>query len=207
MPLDALAIVIAVQKVMLHGSPGCESLVNTSFVPFAPRPLHRSCALPFLALFHRRSVAHNVILAHAHAVKIYREQFKSSQKGVIGFTLNGDWTMPFDDSPESETRPLTLLCPDTDITLFMIHSVKTSKRLSMPWILQLVFYARLSIAHHPYLLRLGWYADPIYFGHYPPYMRSVIGDRLPTFTPEEINLVKGSSDFYGMNTYTTNLIS
>lgn len=61
--------------------------------------------------------------------------------------------------------------------------------------------------HYSYILLLGWYADPVYLGYYPPYMRSLIGDRLPTFTPSEMELVKGSSDFYGMNTYTTNLIS
>jgi beta-glucosidase len=38
-------------------------------------------------------------------------------------------------------------------------------------------------------------------------MREVLGDRQPQFTPEEIALVKDSSDYYGMNTYTTNLIS
>lgn len=56
-------------------------------------------------------------------------------------------------------------------------------------------------------MHVGWYADPIYLGHYPPYLKSMVGDRLPTFTQDEIELVKGSSDFYGMNTYTTNLIS
>jgi beta-glucosidase len=37
-------------------------------------------------------------------------------------------------------------------------------------------------------------------------MRKQLGDRLPTFTPEESALVKGSNDFYGMNHYTANYI-
>lgn len=37
---------------------------------------------------------------------------------------------------------------------------------------------------------------------YPASMRSQLSDRLPAFTEEEKNLVRGSSDFYGMNTYT-----
>ncbi len=35
----------------------------------------------------------------------------------------------------------------------------------------------------------------------------MLGDRLPRFTPEELAVVHGSSEFYGMNTYTTNLCS
>jgi len=54
---------------------------------------------------------------------------------------------------------------------------------------------------------IGWYADPVYLGFYPDHMKKMLGDRLPEFSPEEWALVKGSSDFYGMNTYTTNLAS
>jgi len=43
-----------------------------------------------------------VILAHANAVKAYREDFKPQQKGEIGITLNGDWAMPYDDNQESK---------------------------------------------------------------------------------------------------------
>ena len=38
-------------------------------------------------------------------------------------------------------------------------------------------------------------------------MKEMLGDRLPRFTPEELAVVTGSSEFYGMNTYTTNLCS
>ena len=51
---------------------------------------------------------------------------------------------------------------------------------------------------------IAWFADPVYgSGDYPPCMRKQLGDRLPYFTDEEKALVKGSSDFYGMNSYTT----
>lgn len=41
---------------------------------------------------------------------------------------------------------------------------------------------------------VGWFADPIYLGHYPESMKKMLGDRLPTFTDEELALVHGSSD-------------
>ena len=49
------------------------------------------------------SVGHNVILAHAHAVKLYREQFQPTQKGVIGITVDAHWLLPYDDTPESQS--------------------------------------------------------------------------------------------------------
>lgn len=50
---------------------------------------------------------------------------------------------------------------------------------------------------------LGWFADPIYHGDYPASMRERVGDRLPAFSDEDIRLIKGSSDFFGLNHYTT----
>lgn len=53
---------------------------------------------------------------------------------------------------------------------------------------------------------IAWFADPIYHGKYPDSMRKQLGDRLPEFTPEEVALVQGSNDFYGMNHYCANYI-
>jgi beta-glucosidase len=54
---------------------------------------------------------------------------------------------------------------------------------------------------------IGHYADPVYLtGDYPACMRVQLGSRLPAFIPEESLLLKGSSDFYGMNTYTSEYI-
>lgn len=107
-------------------------------------------------------VAHNEILAHAKAVKIYREKYQEKQKGTIGISLNCDWREPKTSRPEDQ---------------------EAAERA-------LLFFA-------------GWFADPIWFGDYPEVMRNRIGHKLPQFTPEEKILVKGSSDFFGLNHYTT----
>lgn len=50
---------------------------------------------------------------------------------------------------------------------------------------------------------LGWFADPVYTGDYPAVMRERLGRRLPQFTDNEKNLLKGSVDFLGLNHYST----
>lgn len=44
---------------------------------------------------------------------------------------------------------------------------------------------------------------PITNGDYPESMKKNVGDRLPTFTKDEQNKVKGSIDFLGLNYYTS----
>ncbi|RMG59499.1 MAG: beta-glucosidase [Bacteroidetes bacterium] len=50
---------------------------------------------------------------------------------------------------------------------------------------------------------LGWFADPVYRGDYPAVMRERLGERLPTFSEAEKVKLTGSSDFFGLNHYTT----
>ena len=57
---------------------------------------------------------------------------------------------------------------------------------------------------------LGFWADPIYLtGDYPKIVKdtlSMLNVTLPKFTPDEISRNKGSSDFFGVNHYTTSLV-
>jgi len=46
--------------------------------------------------------------------------------------------------------------------------------------------------------------DPLTRGDYPLSMRTLVGNRLPQFTKEQSELVKGAFDFIGLNYYTTN---
>jgi beta-glucosidase len=46
--------------------------------------------------------------------------------------------------------------------------------------------------------------DPLVRGDYPKSMKRLVGNRLPRFTKEQSELVKGAFDFIGLNYYTTN---
>ncbi|KAL5081224.1 hypothetical protein RYX36_009645 [Vicia faba] len=49
----------------------------------------------------------------------------------------------------------------------------------------------------------GWFMDPLIVGDYPSSMRSLVGSRLPKFSAYQVNLVRGSFDFIGLNYYTS----
>lgn len=49
-------------------------------------------------------VGHNLLAAHAAAVKVYREVFKAKDGGEIGITLNGDWVEPWDPDSKADVE-------------------------------------------------------------------------------------------------------
>ncbi|CAG9827044.1 unnamed protein product [Diabrotica balteata] len=64
---------------------------------------------------------------------------------------------------------------------------------------------------------LGVYANPIYVGDYPEIVKTRVAERskaegraesrLPTFTQEEVEYIKGTHDFFGLNVYTGYLVA
>ncbi|XP_049542700.1 lactase-like protein [Anopheles darlingi] len=121
--------------------------------------------------------AHNLLKSHAEAVHLYREVFKPQQQGTIGITLDSSWCEPASDAEEDR------------------KAAERSLRFN-----------------------LGWFANPIFSttGDYPAEMRERIAalsaaqgfpeSRLPVFTPHEIERIRGTSDYFGLNTYGSSMV-
>jgi beta-glucosidase/6-phospho-beta-glucosidase/beta-galactosidase len=60
-------------------------------------------------------------------------------------------------------------------------------------------------AERALLWRMGWFADPIFFGDYPQEMRQRCGPRLPSFQGSDA--IRGTIDFFSLNHYTTLIAS
>ncbi|XP_033747862.1 lactase-phlorizin hydrolase-like [Pecten maximus] len=123
-------------------------------------------------------VAHNIIRSHVKAYHTYDDHFRSKYNGQVGITLDCDWKQP-NQFRSADDR-----------------------------------YA----AERALQFKLGWFANPIFGnGDYPSVMKRVVKSkslaqglsksRLPEFTPEEIAQNKKSADFFGLNHYTSNLVS
>lgn len=106
-------------------------------------------------------VAHHLLLAHAEAVRVYREYF-TGQGGKIGITLVSQWWEPLNDTPQDK------------------EAVERAADFMF-----------------------GWFMSPITYGDYPKRMRDIVKSRLPKFSKEESQTLKGSFDFLGLNYYTS----
>jgi len=67
----------------------------------------------------------------------------------------------------------------------------------------------MQAAERTVLFAIGWFAEPIFgkTGDYPIEMREVFGSKLPDFTQEQRDLLKGSADFFGFNHYGTGFVA
>ncbi|KAL0811274.1 hypothetical protein ABMA28_009690 [Loxostege sticticalis] len=120
--------------------------------------------------------AKNILLAHARVYRLYDEEYRRLQNGTIGISLSCTWFEPASDTLDDNQAAL-------DARQF-------------DW---------------------GQYAHPIFSreGDFPAELKKNIAiksaeqgyqkSRLPELTAEEVALIRGTSDFFGLNTYTTKL--
>ncbi|KAK4285546.1 hypothetical protein QN277_002232 [Acacia crassicarpa] len=74
-----------------------------------------SSTLPYLA-------SHYQLLAHAAAVKVYRDKYQISQKGQIGITLNTGWVIPLTPSNADKEAAARSLAFSYDWFMEPLHS-------------------------------------------------------------------------------------
>ncbi|XP_072920920.1 beta-klotho-like [Hemitrygon akajei] len=120
--------------------------------------------------------AHNMLIAHALAWNTYNNDYKEKYGGLVSLTLRADWTEPANPFLESHRQ--------------------AAERLLQ--------------------FQIAWFADPIFkTGDYPLTMRNYIlaknrknltQSRLPRFTDEEKQMIRGSADFFAMSHFTTRLV-
>ncbi|XP_066994436.2 myrosinase 1 [Anabrus simplex] len=121
---------------------------------------------------------HNSLIAHARAYHLYDEQYRAKQQGKVGITLNTEWYEPLTNSTED-----------------------------------------IAAASRGLQFSFGLYAHPIFSpeGDYPPIVREIVDrnskaegrtrSRLPVFSKEMVEYIKGTYDFLGLNYYSTKLIT
>ncbi|XP_060802158.1 myrosinase 1 isoform X1 [Amyelois transitella] len=118
--------------------------------------------------------AKNLLLAHARAYHIYNDEFRETQNGTIGITISAGFSEPASESEEDKVA-----------------------------------------AEEAALFGWGIYAQPIFSetGDFPSILKEKVAaksaeqgflrSRLPEFTPEEVEYVRGTSDFFGLNHYSS----
>ncbi|KAK4882989.1 hypothetical protein RN001_006308 [Aquatica leii] len=119
-----------------------------------------------------------ILIAHAKVYHLYNNYYRAKQRGKIGITIDTAWNEPNDNTTLS----------------------KEASELSLQ-------------------MQFGWWAHPIFSknGDYPNVMKERIANisklqnfktsRLPNLINHEINYIKGTADFVGVNHYSTVLTS
>ncbi|XP_050546382.1 myrosinase 1-like [Daktulosphaira vitifoliae] len=120
---------------------------------------------------------HTQLLAHSKVYHLYNDMFREKQKGKISISINGMFFIPKNVDSEKD--------------------IETAERANQ--------------------FERGWFSHPIYKGDYPPVMREWVDRKcksegrpwstLPTFSEEEIKLLKGTADFYALNHYSTRFVT
>ncbi|KAG6464699.1 hypothetical protein O3G_MSEX014674 [Manduca sexta] len=120
----------------------------------------------------------NILLAHAKAWHIYDKEFRAEQKGICGITIATDFREGIPNSPD-DVEPGEIAM-DFEVGLYS-HPIFTDKGGFPPRVIKRI--AERSAE------------------------QGFAKSRLPELSDEEIKYIKGTSDFYGFNHYSTKFIT
>lgn len=119
---------------------------------------------------------YTILLAHAKTYHMYKDEYQEKQGGRISLSLDTDWYEPDNNEPEN-----------------------------------------VEAAFRKIMFTYGWFMNPLFSkeGNYPQIMIDRVGlrsklenfprSRLPAFTQEQIEYMRGTYDFLGLNIYTSSL--
>ncbi|XP_067084703.1 klotho [Osmerus mordax] len=120
---------------------------------------------------------HQLLRAHALAWRAYDQEFRQAQGGQVSLALHFDWVEPAFSFSREDVEP----------------------------------------ANRVLDFRVGWFSEPIFgSGDYPPGMRDwlnrrhipdLISYRLPVFSEEDRQLVRGTYDFFALSHFSTELVT
>ncbi|XP_038072995.1 lactase-phlorizin hydrolase-like [Patiria miniata] len=148
--------------------PWIVSLLGHGSGAFAP-----GIAEPAITVY---TVTHHLILSHALAYHTYRLDFKATQNGQVGITLNTDFIEPADRSKPAD-----------------IEAADTTLQFNFGWFAHPIYID----GDYPEIMKTNIARKSAYQG----FEKS----RLPEFTTYQKALIKGTGDFIGLNHYTTTL--
>ncbi|KAH7838985.1 hypothetical protein Vadar_033404 [Vaccinium darrowii] len=164
---------------------------STKDSTWSVQPSHRACTSTPLEPFDNGNpatepyiVAHNLLLAHAAAIDIYRKNYQNNM--LTDATGKNAAT---EKSTDAQTPPVsgTAVKPPP--------GVPTDSKVD------------IAAAERALDFMFGWFVDPVVNGDYPQSMRKYVGSRLPEFSKIESEKLKGSYDFLGVNYYTAEYVS
>ncbi|XP_057263567.1 LOW QUALITY PROTEIN: beta-klotho [Pezoporus wallicus] len=120
--------------------------------------------------------AHNLLIAHAMAWRIYDEQYRSFQYGKVSLSLHSDWAEPA--NPYSES-----------------HSEAANRFLQF----EIGWFANPIFKTGDYPATMREYISS-------KNRNGLSYSLLPSFTSKEKQLIKGAADFYALNHFTTRFV-
>ncbi|XP_028175784.1 myrosinase 1-like [Ostrinia furnacalis] len=122
--------------------------------------------------------AKNIVMANAKAWRLYDRKYRPKQNGTCSITIATDHREGITDSPDDVQAALDAM--DFEVGLYS----------------------------HPIFTKKGGFPDSVVrLVAEKSKEQGYLESRLPEFTEEEIEFVKGTSDFFGFNHYSTKFVS